>query len=195
MDACGHTLLDAFTTHAEDARCGDGRLVHAEPAFGGRIGRFPVGSSRAAAPAEEAWAMRLAWRLLEAAHALHCRGVCHLDLSVENVCVGRSPPPPGEPARLTLIDFGMARLLSGGGDAAGGAGGGVGDLCVLGKLAYLAPEQRRWKVAAEAARRRSGRDAESGGAPRGDAVAPYEDPADVEAARAFARFDGAKADA
>ena len=49
--------------------------------------------------------MRLAWRLLEAAHALHCRGVCHLDLSVENVCVGRSPPPPGEPARLTLIDW------------------------------------------------------------------------------------------
>ena len=187
MDACGHTLLDAFTTHAEDARCGGGRLVHAEPAFGGRIDA--PGRLVARAPAEEAW-------------ACGSRGGCSRPRAL---LPRRVPPRPerrervrrpvaaaaGRAARLTLIDFGMARLLSGGGDAAAGAGGGVGDLCVLGKLAYLAPGSRG-KVAAGRApplRPRPG-----GGRAARPARSRRTNPADVEAARVRA-LGGAKADA
>lgn len=80
-------------------------------------------NERPFAPAE---ICRLAVRVAHALESAHAQGVIHRDLSPDNIIL-----PGGDPARATLIDFGIAKQ------------GTVDPLGVdfVGKLAYAAPEQ------------------------------------------------------
>jgi serine/threonine-protein kinase len=64
--------------------------------------------------------------LLEAMEHAHARGVIHRDLKPENVIVG-------DDGAVTLLDFGIARVLDGRGNTKTGTG--------LGTIDYMAPEQ------------------------------------------------------
>ena len=72
-------------------------------------------------------AAALAQTLARAAHAVHERAVVHRDLTPNNVLLGAD----GEPK---IVDFGLAKLVVGGGDQTES-----GD--ILGTPSYMAPEQ------------------------------------------------------
>jgi serine/threonine-protein kinase len=78
-------------------------------------------------------AVEIAWQLADALAAAHAQGVVHRDLKPTNVVIG----PDG---RAKVLDFGIARVVPSGGDAAASASGTVG-VGLVGTPGYAAPEQ------------------------------------------------------
>src|SRR5437763_1539761 len=68
-------------------------------------------------------------RIADAVDHAHQQGVCHRDLKPANIIIDSAGAPH-------VLDFGLARVLS-----AEDSQGPTGDGCVLGSLAYMAPEQ------------------------------------------------------
>jgi WD40 repeat protein len=105
-----------------------------------------LGQRLAGTPLPARQAARLAGLLARAMHYAHQRGVVHRDLTPANVLLASSEPPEGillggpEDARYyqpKVTDFGLAKLLIGGGPTLTQSG------AVLGTPSYMAPEQAR----------------------------------------------------
>jgi len=83
-----------------------------------------------------ATACLVARRIAEAIGAAHAKGIIHRDLKPENVFLTSTSDRPG-PSEVKVLDFGLAKLLSG--SLVGGVGTRTGSL--LGSPAYMSPEQ------------------------------------------------------
>ncbi len=84
-------------------------------------------------PMPIAEAVEIAWQLADALAAAHAQGVIHRDLKPSNVVLG----PDG---RVTVLDFGIARLVPAGYDMSSSVPGTVGG-GLVGTPGYAAPEQ------------------------------------------------------
>ncbi len=85
------------------------------------------------APAEAA---AFARQLASGLAAIHETGIVHRDLKSENVFLLPSPGPDGEPFRVVVMDFGLARPTDVGARRSFSQVG-----AIVGTLAYMAPEQ------------------------------------------------------
>ena len=84
--------------------------------------------------AEIEWVLKEVCEVLARAHA---QGIVHRDLKPENIMIV-SDPPNGQP-KLKVLDFGIAKIVQGGGDNGPGLTLNTGGL--LGTPAYSSPEQ------------------------------------------------------
>ncbi len=85
-------------------------------------------------PAASVWP--LARQLAAAVDAIHAAGVVHRDIKSENVFLLPTAGPSGEPFKVVVTDFGLARPLDGGAPSSCSRAG-----VVVGTAAYMAPEQ------------------------------------------------------
>jgi len=84
----------------------------------------------------------IARRIADAIGAAHAKGIIHRDLKPENVFLTSTSDRPG-PSEVKVLDFGLAKLVSG--SLVGGIGTRAGSL--LGSPAYMSPEQCRGEPA------------------------------------------------
>jgi predicted Ser/Thr protein kinase len=106
----------------------DGALVIVSEFIDGHTLRDEIAAGRPHRPDE---IIRTAWELAAALAHAHAHGVTHRDLKPENVMRTRE-------GALKILDFGLARLDAGAGDAEAGL---TQPGTILGTPAYMAPEQ------------------------------------------------------
>jgi len=89
-------------------------------------------------------ALRLIVQVLRGLEYAHRAGVIHRDIKPHNMLLSQRPDPAkmtmGQPNRVQLTDFGIARIVQKQIDSGGQRLTGTGD--TLGTLAYMSPEQR-----------------------------------------------------
>ena len=111
-------------------RLADGRLYLVMDLVEGRSLREVV----AAGPTEPTEALEILGAIAEALDAAHARGVVHRDLKPDNIVMSSR-------AKLFVLDFGLAKLVSTANAGSAGPGTLTGQGTWLGTPGYMAPEQ------------------------------------------------------